>query len=194
MLLDRIFFHSIIAMRSAFRRCVGRRLLAVICCLVISYGFVQFVSGLLGIHMRRNAQKSEELEHFINITQAGESNGVTSIFLLEKEAHYPASTSLSKNEILLALSELIEFLEKSPGFKSEKEILLLEKECQIPKIPIWPEGIKYRMWSSTKCGSPEPIRIFKGKVYFDEKTFSCNAKTFGSQHSSNHGSIYTYIY
>ena len=131
-----------------FRRFGGRKLIAAICCLLISYAVLQFFSVWFELSMHRPPKNINPL--------------------------------LSNEEILMALSELIEFSEKATSFKAGQDALRLAKECQIPTLPIWPEGIKYPIWVRPNCGKPEPFRVFNGTIYFDEKSMSCNAKLFGS--------------
>ena len=167
------FFLPIVAKWAPFKSCFGRRLLALTCCLLVTYGVLQLASGWLEMHQLSYKQRNKGFDGHNNGQRLGAPSVATTISPHSPDTNFSRPTSISTQEILLALSDLIEYSNNGAGYQVEG------KECQISKIPIWPEGIKYRMWTRPKCGSPDPFRIFNGIAYFDEKSFSCNANIFG---------------
>ena len=155
-------------------------MLPILCGLLITYGIVQLASGWFEMRITHPSERLEKFAMSNNARPSQALSGLNSLLTQRKETHIATSASLSREEVLLALSELIEFSGKSPGIKEADDALRFDQRCQIPKIPIWPEGIKYQIWSSPKCVGPDPLQVFNGTIYFDEKKFSCNAIIFGT--------------
>ncbi len=100
------------------------------------------------------------------------------IFIAEFLWFYWEEFSISgeQREIL----EIIGNILAKPELTEESEKLAPDSagQCRIPPVELWPAGVQYEQWNPQTCGEQDPFRVHKGRVYFDDRKYSCIAQAY----------------